>query len=81
MEPMIIEKDDDILYIPTSNLDNIRKYIKKWFTLPFARELEIVNEEDIDNVLEGEHIDDYSDINKIYEEQKRNGIEEDDGEE
>ncbi len=63
------------------DIDNIRKYIKKWFTLPFARELEIINEEDIDNVLEGEQIDDYSDINKIYEEQKRSGLEEDDGEE
>lgn len=52
------------------DIDGIRKYIKKWFVLPFARELEIVNPDVVDELLEGEQIEDYSDINKIYKEQK-----------
>ena len=40
------------------------------FVLPFARELEIVNPDVVDELLEGEQIEDYSDINKIYKEQK-----------
>lgn len=57
------------------DIDNIRKYIKKWFCLPFARELEIMDEKEINEILEGENIDDYSDINKIYQEQQEKHLE------
>ena len=52
------------------DIDGIRKYIKKWFVLPFSKELEIANPDVVDELLEGEQIDDYSDINKIYKEQE-----------
>lgn len=60
------------------DIDGIRKYIKKWFVLPFARELEIANPDVVDELLEGEKIEDYSDINKIYKEQKSINIDEED---
>lgn len=53
------------------DIDRIRKYIKKWFVLPFAKELEIMDSTVIDELLGGEEMEDYSDINKIYEEQER----------
>lgn len=60
------------------DIDGIRKYIKKWFVLPFARELEIANPDVVDELLEGEKIEDYSDVNKIYKEQKSVNIDEED---
>lgn len=60
------------------DIDGIRKYIKKWFVLPFARELEIANPDVVDELLEGEKIEDYSDVNKIYKEQKTVNIDEED---
>ena len=54
------------------DIDGIRKYIKKWFTLPMAKELGISNPDTINELLDGEKIEDYSDVNKIYEEQEGN---------
>jgi hypothetical protein len=48
------------------------------FVLPFARELEIANPDVVDELLEGEKIEDYSDVNKIYKEQKSVNIDEED---
>lgn len=48
------------------------------FVLPFARELEIANPDVVDELLEDEEIEDYSDVNKIYKEQKSVNIDEED---
>lgn len=52
------------------DIDGIRKYVKKWFILPFAKELGIMDKNVIDELLNGEDIEDYSDVNKIYKEQE-----------
>ena len=43
--------------------------------LPFARELEIMDSNTINELLDGEKIEDYSDVNKIYKEIENNNIE------
>ena len=48
------------------DIDGIKKYIKKWFVQPFAREWGVARAD----VLDGEDVGDYSDIDKIYREQE-----------
>lgn len=63
------------------DIDKIRKYIKRFFVLPFARELEIMDSNTINELLDGEKIEDYSDVNKIYKEIENNNIEDEKDEE
>ena len=51
------------------DIDGIRKYIKRWFVQPFAREWGVAKTDVLDNV---DRIEDYEDINSIYREQEEN---------
>lgn len=53
------------------DIDGIKKYIKKWFVQPFAREHGIASKE----VLQGEEVEDYTDLNTIYKEEKEDFVE------
>lgn len=50
------------------DIDGIKKYIKRWFVQPFAKEWGVAK----GDVLDKEDIEDYEDIDKIYREQEEN---------
>lgn len=53
------------------DIDGIRKYIKKWFVLPFAKQWKLAKDDVLDR---DDDIDDYEDVNKIYREQEDNNM-------
>ena len=51
------------------DIDGIRKYIKRWFVQPFAKEWGVAK---CDVLGREDKIEDYEDVNSIYREQEQN---------